>query len=282
MSPSSPHRRRAWGSIRTKPVSSVHLRAGPGAKGDRRRGRRHNRRKEAGLPRGGSLPYAGIAGWVGIVPNDGLHPAGVVTEYVGDGKRCGLLALTNNRVYFNFAAGWEKVSPARSGLDRGRRAIVRGLAPHGSRPCSAHSKAASRSIWRSPTYPTSPAGVTGGRPLCWVMPPTRRRPLSARARARRSRMWSSSSAASSKGRPMWSTPCCSTSQSVGGGPSTSSPCAQGGRKAPREGRVDVWRVVPGDPSLVRAHQTILTIADWLFARSTRDHPGLAPTGCIEL
>jgi FAD-dependent urate hydroxylase len=52
--------------------------------------------------------YAGIASWVGIVPNDGLHPVNVVVEYLGEGKRCGLLPLSNNRVYFNFAAAWDR------------------------------------------------------------------------------------------------------------------------------------------------------------------------------
>jgi FAD-dependent urate hydroxylase len=52
--------------------------------------------------------YAGIASWVGIVPNDGLLPVDVVVEYLGEGKRCGLLPLSHNRVYFNFAAAWER------------------------------------------------------------------------------------------------------------------------------------------------------------------------------
>ena len=52
--------------------------------------------------------YAGIASWVGIVPNDGLHPVNIVVEYLGEGKRCGLLPLSNNRVYFNFAAAWDR------------------------------------------------------------------------------------------------------------------------------------------------------------------------------
>jgi FAD-dependent urate hydroxylase len=55
--------------------------------------------------------YAGIASWVGIVPNDGLHPVNVVVEYLGEGKRCGLLPLSSNRVYFNFAAAWDRGQP---------------------------------------------------------------------------------------------------------------------------------------------------------------------------
>jgi FAD-dependent urate hydroxylase len=60
---------------------------------------------------GGEPSYAGVASWVGIVSNDGLCPMGVVTEYVGEGKRCGLLPLSKNRVYFNFSAAWDKSQP---------------------------------------------------------------------------------------------------------------------------------------------------------------------------
>ena len=52
--------------------------------------------------------YAGIASWVGIVPNDGLNPVNVVVEYLGEGKCCGLLPLSNNRLYFHFAAAWDR------------------------------------------------------------------------------------------------------------------------------------------------------------------------------
>ncbi|MDG3005414.1 FAD-dependent monooxygenase [Paludisphaera mucosa] len=55
--------------------------------------------------------YAGIASWVGIVPNDGVQPEDTVVEYLGEGKRFGLLPLSNNRVYFNFAAAWDRGRP---------------------------------------------------------------------------------------------------------------------------------------------------------------------------
>jgi FAD-dependent urate hydroxylase len=65
-----------------------------------------------GVVASGTEPsYAGIASWVGIVPNDGLHPVNVVVEYLGEGKRCGLLPLSNDRVYFNFAAAWDRGQP---------------------------------------------------------------------------------------------------------------------------------------------------------------------------
>jgi FAD-dependent urate hydroxylase len=65
-----------------------------------------------GVAASGTEPsYAGIASWVGIVPNDGLQPVNVVVEYLGEGKRCGLLPLSNNRVYFNFAAAWDRGQP---------------------------------------------------------------------------------------------------------------------------------------------------------------------------
>ena len=34
-----------------------------------------------------------------------------MTEYVGEGKRLGLLPLSNNRLYFNFAAAWDRSQP---------------------------------------------------------------------------------------------------------------------------------------------------------------------------
>ncbi len=55
--------------------------------------------------------YAGIASWVGVVPNEGLQPVNAVVEYLGEGKRCGLLPLSNDRVYFNFAAAWDTGRP---------------------------------------------------------------------------------------------------------------------------------------------------------------------------
>ncbi len=90
----------------------VRLEGGLEAKGDIAVGADgiHSAVRNAVSP-GGEPSYAGIASWVGIVPNDGLHPANVVTEYVGEGKRLGLLPLSNNRLYFNFAAGWDRNQP---------------------------------------------------------------------------------------------------------------------------------------------------------------------------
>ena len=90
----------------------VHLEGGLEAKGDVAVGADgiHSAVRNAVAP-GGEPSYAGIASWVGIVPNDGLHPANVVTEYVGEGKRLGLLPLSNNRLYFNFAAAWDRSQP---------------------------------------------------------------------------------------------------------------------------------------------------------------------------
>ena len=34
-----------------------------------------------------------------------------MTEYVGEGKRLGLLPLSKNRLYFNFAAAWDRSQP---------------------------------------------------------------------------------------------------------------------------------------------------------------------------
>ena len=90
----------------------VHFEGGREAKGDIAVGADgiHSAVRNTVAP--GSEPsYAGVASWVGIVPNDGLQPVSVVTEYVGEGKRCGLLPLSNNRVYFNFTAAWERSQP---------------------------------------------------------------------------------------------------------------------------------------------------------------------------
>jgi FAD-dependent urate hydroxylase len=52
--------------------------------------------------------YAGFATWVGIVASGGLTPADAATEYLGEGQRCALLPLSENRVYYSFAAAREK------------------------------------------------------------------------------------------------------------------------------------------------------------------------------
>jgi FAD-dependent urate hydroxylase len=68
--------------------------------------------------------YAGVANWVGILANDGLHPHETGSEFLGEGKRCGLLPLSGNRVYFGFACAMEKGVPAPEG---GRRQQLREL-----------------------------------------------------------------------------------------------------------------------------------------------------------
>jgi FAD-dependent urate hydroxylase len=68
--------------------------------------------------------YAGIANWVGIVPNDGLQPEHTGYEYLGEGKRCGLLPLSGERSYFGFSCAMKHGSPAPEG---GRRRQLREL-----------------------------------------------------------------------------------------------------------------------------------------------------------
>jgi FAD-dependent urate hydroxylase len=62
--------------------------------------------------------YSGMANWVGIAANDGLQPEHTGHEFLGEGKRCGLLPLTGNRIYFGFACAAEKGVPEPAG---GRR-----------------------------------------------------------------------------------------------------------------------------------------------------------------
>jgi FAD-dependent urate hydroxylase len=59
--------------------------------------------------------YSGMANWVGILPNDNLQPEHVGYEFLGEGKRCGLLPLAGNRVYFGFASAMKKGTPAANG-----------------------------------------------------------------------------------------------------------------------------------------------------------------------
>ena len=108
----------------------VHLEGGLEAKGDVAIGADgiHSAVRNAVAP-GGEPSYAGIVSWVGIVPNDGLHPANVVTEYVGEGKRLGLSAVEQPPVLQLRGCVGQESAPARVGLDRGRRAVIRGLAP---------------------------------------------------------------------------------------------------------------------------------------------------------
>ena len=74
----------------------------------------------------GEVPprYSGMVNWVGILPNDGLQPEHIGYEFLGEGRRCGLLPLTGNRVYFGFASAMEEGSPAPDG---GRRTQLRDL-----------------------------------------------------------------------------------------------------------------------------------------------------------
>jgi FAD-dependent urate hydroxylase len=68
--------------------------------------------------------YSGMVNWVGIVANDGLQPEHVGSEFLGEGKRCGLLPLSGNRVYFGFAGAMDKGTPMPEG---GRRRQLREL-----------------------------------------------------------------------------------------------------------------------------------------------------------
>jgi FAD-dependent urate hydroxylase len=76
------------------------------------------------VTRDGAPRYSGMANWVGIVANDGLLPEETGSEFLGEGRRCGLLSLTGNRVYFGFACAMEKGAPAPEG---GRRRQLRDL-----------------------------------------------------------------------------------------------------------------------------------------------------------
>jgi FAD-dependent urate hydroxylase len=56
--------------------------------------------------------FTGMVNWVSLLPNDGLQPPHTGFEFLGDGKRCGLLPLAGNRVYVGFACAREKGIPA--------------------------------------------------------------------------------------------------------------------------------------------------------------------------
>jgi FAD-dependent urate hydroxylase len=68
--------------------------------------------------------YTGMVNWVGLLANDGLQPAHIGAEFLGEGKRCGLLPLAGDRVYFGFAAALGKGIPAPTG---GRRSQLQDL-----------------------------------------------------------------------------------------------------------------------------------------------------------
>src|SRR5262245_22758771 len=64
--------------------------------------------------------YSGMANWVGIVANDGLMPRHTGYEFLGEGKRCGLLSLAGNRVYYGFACAMYRGAPVPEGGRRGQ------------------------------------------------------------------------------------------------------------------------------------------------------------------
>ena len=64
--------------------------------------------------------YSGMANWVGVTANDGLQPEHKGYEFLGEGKRCGLLPLARNRIYFGFACAVEKGVPEPAGGRRGQ------------------------------------------------------------------------------------------------------------------------------------------------------------------
>jgi FAD-dependent urate hydroxylase len=68
--------------------------------------------------------YSGMVNWVGITANDGLQPEHTGYEFLGEGKRCGILPLAGNRLYFGFASAMGKGAPVPEG---GRRRQLREL-----------------------------------------------------------------------------------------------------------------------------------------------------------
>src|SRR5262245_6827230 len=59
--------------------------------------------------------YSGMANWVGVTANDGLQPEHTGYEFLGEGKRCGLLHLSGNLIYLGFPCAAEKGAPERAG-----------------------------------------------------------------------------------------------------------------------------------------------------------------------
>jgi FAD-dependent urate hydroxylase len=59
--------------------------------------------------------YSGMANWVGILKNDGLQHEHMGSEFLGEGQRCGLLPLADDRLYFGFACAMGKGAPAPEG-----------------------------------------------------------------------------------------------------------------------------------------------------------------------
>ena len=56
--------------------------------------------------------YTGMVNWVGLLANNRLLPEHIGSEFLGEGKRCGLLPLAGHRVYFGFACALDKGVPA--------------------------------------------------------------------------------------------------------------------------------------------------------------------------
>jgi FAD-dependent urate hydroxylase len=64
--------------------------------------------------------YTGMVNWVGLLANDGLQPEHTGSEFLGEGKRCGLLPLACHRVYFGFACALDKGVPTPAAGRRGQ------------------------------------------------------------------------------------------------------------------------------------------------------------------
>jgi FAD-dependent urate hydroxylase len=64
--------------------------------------------------------YSGIANWVGIITNDSVQPEHTEYEYLGEGKRCGVVPLAGDRVLFGLGCAMEEGSPPPDG-GRGRQ-----------------------------------------------------------------------------------------------------------------------------------------------------------------
>jgi FAD-dependent urate hydroxylase len=61
--------------------------------------------------------FTGMVNWVGLLAKDALQPEHTGSEFLGEGKRCGLLPLAGDRVYFGFACALDKgVPPPAAGL----------------------------------------------------------------------------------------------------------------------------------------------------------------------
>jgi FAD-dependent urate hydroxylase len=63
--------------------------------------------------------YTGMVNWVGLLANGGLQPEHTGSEFLGEGRRCGLLPLAGNRVYYGFACALDKGVPAPASGRRG-------------------------------------------------------------------------------------------------------------------------------------------------------------------